>query len=227
MQNHYFPSHLVAIVDCRLLDKCPGTLTNFGEISRCVETTHIYSFTASWKRQDMLIFLQPEENEQMSLFWDYTPNPARQVDTCMLSHNNVCDYDSGKCLPGTDCTDCGGANCKPNKCFVRIPEGYWPQTCDDEEWKTHPLGPWDCKAIERELRLDCAGCACEYTGAIGGILLIHLDFAPHLQLIKKLTQIFLVFVNFFFIYMMVISLPLMKTHAPSLPGNMQIHALTN
>ena len=26
---------------------------------------------------------------------------------------------------------------------------------------------------------------------------------------------------------MVISLPLMKSHAPSLPGNMQIHALTN
>ena len=27
--------------------------------------------------------------------------------------------------------------------------------------------------------------------------------------------------------MVVISLPLMKSHAPSLPGNMQIHALTN
>ena len=124
---------------------------------------------------EILIILQPLENQAISLWWSYTPNPTRQVDTCHLANNQECDYDSGKCLMGTDCSDCEGPGCQATECTSAYrfrDQVNIPDICDDPEWKSllpgrvnvGSKGPWDCRSLQNEMRLDCSGCRCAIEG---------------------------------------------------------------
>jgi len=144
-----------------LNDRCtkPGFFLNYKEVSKPIELLIIVQKTNPFR--------------QISLWWSYTPNPTRQVNTCQLANNGECDYDSGKCLMGTDCSDCGGSNCQATECIsaYEFSDRFKvPATCDDPEWKSLPTttgtkvgskGPWDCQSLEREMRMDCSGCRCE------------------------------------------------------------------
>jgi len=140
---------------------------------RCTSTGFYGTFENVKGPMEILIILQPDPNKTMKLWWNYIPNPTRQVDTCQLANNGECDYDSGKCVMGTDCSDCGGSNCQATECIsaYEFSDRFKvPATCDDPEWKSLPTttgtkvgskGPWDCQSLEREMRMDCSGCRCE------------------------------------------------------------------
>ena len=174
------PEHCVCIdvssfslipTSCCRGDVCPGVVYD----RRCRQTATYVTFKDVKGPMELLIIMQPDPNKTMKLWWNYIPNPARQVDTCQLANNGVCDYDSGKCLKGTDCSDCGGSNCQATECISAYPYSVTmniPATCDNPEWQSLPAGrrnvgskgPWDCHSLEREMRLDCSGCRCEIQG---------------------------------------------------------------
>jgi hypothetical protein len=117
--------------------QCPGILSNYGAPNdRCADTAYALPVDAT-ERQDILIILQPAVNQPMTLWWTYKPDPQRHTDTCDLAKNGVCNVASGKCLEGTDCTDCGGVNCEDTRCFSVYPHSAQlgvPPTCDDPNW---------------------------------------------------------------------------------------------
>ena len=159
---------------------CPGVVVKVATLNdRCTKPGFFLRYDKIAKPMDLLIILQPTSpDKDISLWWSYTPNPTRQIDTCHLAKNGVCDYDLGKCLMGTDCSDCGGSHCQATECtsaYEFSERMDIPATCDDPEWAFLPAtranvgskGPWDCQSLERELRLDCSGCRCELRGGYG------------------------------------------------------------
>ena len=162
---------------------CPGVIVkNSAALNdRCTKPGYFLNYKKVSKPIELLIIVQKTNFfRQISLWWSYTPNPTRQVNTCQLANNGVCDYDSGKCLTGTDCSDCGGSNCQATECISAHPHSSQlnlPETCDDPEWKSLPAtrshvgskGPWDCQSLEREMRMDCSGCRCEIQGGTNSL----------------------------------------------------------
>ena len=175
--------------DCRG-GACPGVVTKKNLNDRCAKPGYYFEYKEISEPIDLLIILQRTSIfRQINLWWSYTPNPTRQVDTCQLANNGECDYDSGKCLKGTDCSDCGGSNCQATECISAYPYSVTmniPATCDNPEWQSLPAGrrnvgskgPWDCHSLEREMRLDCSGCRCEIQGRT---YLISPKFHAHYQ----------------------------------------------
>ena len=164
------------VTSCCSRAACPGEIVKSTDLhGRCTQTGYYINYDDVSGPSEILIILQPDPNVPMTLWWSYTPNPTRQVDTCHLANNQVCDYDTGKCLMGTDCSDCGESDCQATECISAYrfrDQVNIPDTCDDPEWKSllpgrvnvGSKGPWDCRSLQNEMRLDCSGCRCEIEG---------------------------------------------------------------